>query len=172
MKPPLRETLIWTGLGGRQNSRSHSPPSPFHAPMHVHSSERKLWRKTPVQIFTCYPKMEISVFPPKPHRHLRAKESHACRRNGKQCVRGGQRPQTALLHESGKMHAKQLSLHKHFWKAELFFKDTCMFKKASVPAHQFLIPLSNSLAALALLALWHWKSLARLLISPQNLAAD
>lgn len=123
-------------------------------------------RVTPKWKFQCFYQS------PKTHRHLRAQESHACRRNGGQCLRGGQRPQTALLHESGKMYAKLLPLHKHFWKAELFFKDTCMFKKVSVPAHQFLIPLTNSLAGLALLALWHWKSLARLLISPQNLAAD
>jgi len=78
---------------------------------------------------------------------------------------------TGLLQESRKVCTELFSTQAR-WKAELSFKGTYMFRKASVAAHQFLTPLTNGLATLGLLALWHWKSPARLLISQQTLAAD
>lgn len=62
------ENLIWAGLGGKENSRFCSPPFLFHAPMHLHTSERKLRAKPETfsqQKFLCYHQN------PKPCRSLR-----------------------------------------------------------------------------------------------------
>lgn len=96
MKPQLEETLIWTGLEGKENSRFHSPPPPFHTPMHIHTSERrKLWRKTPVNIFIRYSKMKISALPPKlkdPQEPQGTREP-CLQEKWRTCLRGGQHPQ-------------------------------------------------------------------------------